>query len=100
VLLDEQYDFNGTRLADSHEEIFPKEFSDEIQEDELFSLSRREREIFQLYAEGLSIKDIAENLNISKKTVETHKYRIMEKLNISSMNEWIKLAIKKSLINV
>lgn len=47
-------------------------------EDPYISLSHREREVFQHLAEGMTIKDIAEKLFISPKTVESHKYNIME----------------------
>lgn len=65
----------------------------------LQSLSLREREIFILLAEGLSIKRISDKLNISPKTVESHKYNIMEKLDVGSVVELTKLAIRKNLIS-
>ena len=64
------------------------------------SLSMREREVFQLLAEGNSIKEIAGRLYISPRTVESHKYNIMTKLNIQSMTDLIKIAIRKNIINV
>lgn len=64
------------------------------------TLSRREREVFKLLAEGQSIKEIAAALFISPKTVETHKYSIMEKLQASSVVELTKIAIRKNLIKV
>ena len=64
------------------------------------SLSRREREVFQLLAEGMNIKNIADKLYISPKTVETHKYNIMEKLQAGSIVDLTKIAIKKNLITV
>ena len=62
------------------------------------SLSLREREIFILLAEGLSVKRVSEKLGISPKTVESHKYNIMEKLDLGSVVELTKLAIRKNLI--
>ena len=62
------------------------------------SLSLREREIFILLAEGLPVKRVSERLNISPKTVESHKYNIMEKLDVGSVVELTKLAIRKNLI--
>ena len=53
------------------------------------SLSLREREVFQLLAEGTTIKRIADKLCISPKTVESHKYNIMAKLNIKSVADLI-----------
>jgi two-component system response regulator NreC len=63
-------------------------------------LSLREREVFQLLAEGLSIKEAAELLTISPKTVETHKYHVMEKLQIRTMTDWTKEAIRRGIINI
>jgi len=61
-------------------------------------LSSREREIFVLLAEGLPVKRISEKLNISPKTVESHKYNIMEKLEVGSVVELTRFAIRKNLI--
>ena len=68
--------------------------------DEFSSLSLREREVFQVLAEGKSIKAIAEILGVSRKTVETHKYNILEKLNAKNITDLTKLAIKKGIIQV
>jgi RNA polymerase sigma factor (sigma-70 family) len=70
------------------------------QEDPLETLSKREKEVFQLIAEGRKIKEIAHELCISPKTVESHKYHIMEKLQISSMLDLAKIAIKKDMIKI
>ena len=67
--------------------------------DMIFSLSEREREVFLLLAQGESIKKIAVCLHISPKTVESHKYNIMEKLQVDSVVALTKLAIRKNLIN-
>ena len=63
-------------------------------------LSRREREIFLFLAEGRSIRQIGEQLNISPKTVETHKYNLMEKLKVTNVIDLTKMAIRKNLIQV
>lgn len=63
-------------------------------------LSLREREVFQLLAEGVSIKAIADQLCISRKTVESHKYNIMEKLNVDTVVDLTKIAIQKGLIRI
>lgn len=60
-------------------------------------LSAREREILQLLAEGRSTKQIAATLQISVKTIETHRQRIMEKLDIFSIAELTKYAIREGL---
>ena len=61
-------------------------------------LSRRERQVFVLLADGKSIKHIAEKLFISPKTVESHKYNILAKLGASNITELTKFAIKHKLI--
>jgi DNA-binding NarL/FixJ family response regulator len=62
------------------------------------SLSEREREVFQLVAEGHSTKDTAELLHISPATVETHRAHIMEKLNLHSTAELVLCAVRKGVI--
>ena len=57
-------------------------------------LSSREREVLQLLAEGHSAKEIATTLNISTKTAEYHKYRMMEKLGIKTLAELVRYAVK------
>jgi DNA-binding NarL/FixJ family response regulator len=69
-------------------------------EDRTASLSIREKEVFPLLADGKSIKEIAEQLCISPKTVETHKYNIMEKLGVESIADLTKIALKKNLIEL
>ncbi len=64
------------------------------------TLSQREQEVFQLLAEGKSIKEIAGELFISPKTVESHKYNIMEKLQAASVVDLTRIAIRKNLIEV
>lgn len=51
-----------------------------------------------MLADGNSIKEVAKTLGISPKTIETHKYHIMEKLNLQTMADLTKLAIIKDLI--
>jgi RNA polymerase sigma factor (sigma-70 family) len=71
----------------------------EIQ-DGLIKLSVREKEVFVLLADGLTPREIAKRLGISPKTAETHKYNIMEKLEVSSVAQLTKIAIKKDLIEI
>jgi len=63
-------------------------------------LSPREREVFTLLADGMSVKETAAKLCISPKTVESHKYNIMEKLHASSLADLTKKAIEKGLIKM
>lgn len=67
--------------------------------DTLQALSEREKEILSLVAKGYSNKEIAEQLIISVKTVETHKTNIMEKLGLKTRPELVKYAMKKGLLN-
>jgi DNA-binding NarL/FixJ family response regulator len=60
-------------------------------------LSDREREVLQLVAEGKTSKEIASQLNLSIKTVEAHRLNIMEKLNIHTVAELTKYAIREGL---
>ncbi len=63
------------------------------------SLSEREREIFQLIAEGRANKEIADLLCVSPSTVETHRAHIMEKLDVHSAVELVLYAVRKGLIS-
>ena len=63
------------------------------------SLSEREREIFQLIAEGHSNKEVAELLSISPTTVETHRAHILEKLNVHNTAELVLYAVRKGVIS-
>jgi two-component system, NarL family, response regulator NreC len=66
--------------------------------DRFDALSEREREVFQLIAEGHSNKDIAEILHVSPGTVETHRARIMDKLDVHSAAEIVLYAVRKGVI--
>ncbi len=61
------------------------------------SLTNREREVLQLMAEGRNTKEVALQLNVSIKTVETHRQRIMDRLNIYNVAELTKYAIREGL---
>ncbi|WP_059172437.1 response regulator transcription factor [Bacillus sp. FJAT-27445] len=61
-------------------------------------LSDREKEVLTLVAKGFSNKEIAEQLVISVKTVETHKSNVMEKLQLKTRPELVQYAIKKGLL--
>ena len=63
-------------------------------------LSNREREVLQLLAEGKSTKLIARKLHISTKTVETHRRQVMNKLDLHSVAELTKFAIREGLTSL
>jgi DNA-binding NarL/FixJ family response regulator len=64
------------------------------------SLTDREREVLQLVAEGKPTREIASVLNVSVKTVESHRKRIMNKLDIHSVAELTKFAIREGLTSL
>ena len=63
-------------------------------------LTDREREVLQMIAEGKSTKEIADDLSVSVKTVETHRRNIMEKLDLHSVAELTKYAIREGITSV
>ncbi len=67
-------------------------------EDSYDLLSAREKEILQLVAEGKSSKEIANLLNLSVYTVETHRGNIMQKLNLRGIPELILYAVRKGIV--
>ncbi len=62
-------------------------------------LTPREREVLQLLAEGKSNKEVASLLNLSLSTVETHRSKIMQKLNLHSAPELVLYAVRKGVIS-
>ncbi|NDP41591.1 MAG: response regulator transcription factor [Aromatoleum sp.] len=63
------------------------------------SLSDREYQIFQLLVSGKSVSGIAEDLNLSVKTVSTHKARLLEKMGLANQTELVHYAIKHRLVD-
>ncbi|NCC50477.1 MAG: response regulator transcription factor [Spartobacteria bacterium] len=63
-------------------------------------LTDREREVLQLIAEGHTTKDMADSLRISVKTVETHRRNMKEKLNVASIAELTKYAVREGLTDL
>ncbi|HAR97220.1 MAG TPA: DNA-binding response regulator [Deltaproteobacteria bacterium] len=63
-------------------------------------LSGREREVFQLLAEGRTAKEIANDLSLSVKTVEAYRRRLMEKLGLQNVVELTKHAIKEGIVSL
>jgi DNA-binding NarL/FixJ family response regulator len=64
------------------------------------ALSSREREVLQLLAEGRTSKEIAAQLNVAVPTIETHRRQIMSKLNLRSIAELTKYAIREGLTSL
>jgi DNA-binding CsgD family transcriptional regulator len=61
-------------------------------------LTGRQREVVQLLAEGKSMKEAANVLNVTPRTVAFHKYRIMEELGIKSSAELVRYAIENRIL--
>ena len=68
-------------------------------EDSFYLLSPREREVLQLVAEGKSSKEVANLLSLSVYTVETHRAKVMQKLNLHNIPELILYAVRKGVIS-
>ena len=66
--------------------------------DEVSKLTRREREVLKLIAEGAAAKEIARRLGISPKTAEAHRENLKNKLNLSSTAAMVRYALKHKLI--
>ena len=80
-------------------EDYVRQLQDKDIEDSYELLTAREREVLQLIAEGKSNKDVANMLNLSLYTVETHRSNILEKLNLHSVPELILYAVRKGVIS-
>lgn len=80
-------------------EDYMRALADMGAEDTYELLTTREREVLQLVAEGKSNKEVANLLNLSLYTVETHRTHILQKLNIHSVPELILYAVRKGIIS-
>jgi DNA-binding NarL/FixJ family response regulator len=81
------------------QEDYFRELSAKQKEDSFELLTPREREILQLAAEGKTNKEIANLLNLSLYTVETHRSHILQKLDLHSVPELILYAVRKGIIH-
>jgi DNA-binding NarL/FixJ family response regulator len=68
--------------------------------EEALELTQRQREVIQLLAEGRSMKEIADILTISLRTVAAHKYRVMELLEIKTNAELYRYAVKHQIVTI
>lgn len=94
---------NNTYLSPKIANIVIKDYVHRIPKSELsalFGLTTREREVLQLLSEGKKTKDVADVLRVSVKTAEAYRQHIMEKLNIYSIAELTKLAIREGLTSL
>jgi two-component system response regulator NreC len=94
---------NSTYLSQKIADLVIKDYVHRIPKSELsvlFGLTMREREVLQLLSEGKKTKDIADALRVSVKTAEAYRQHIMEKLNIYTIAELTKLAIREGLTSL
>ena len=75
-----------------------KKSSKERKEEASF-LTRRQREVLQLLAEGKSVKEIASLLQVSSRTIEYHKYQMMKDLNLKTVADLIRYAVKYKIVS-
>jgi DNA-binding NarL/FixJ family response regulator len=78
---------------------YMRQLADRGISDRYDTLSEREREVFQLIAEGRANKEIADILHVSPSTVETHRARIMDKLDVHSAVEIVLYAVRRGIIS-
>jgi DNA-binding NarL/FixJ family response regulator len=88
----------GHRFPTSLPDAGPQPEGTPVDVDAYRDLSRREKEIFLMLADGRTVKEAAFDLGISPKTVETYKYRLMHKLHAENVVDLAKLAIRHHLV--
>jgi len=91
---------NKTYLSSEIADIVVKDYLATTASEEssaFYLLSPREREVLQLIAEGKTSNQVAENLHVSIKTVETHRAQLLRKLKVKSVAELTKYAIREGL---
>lgn len=85
-------------IAQTLLEDYMRNLQQKGQQDSYSLLTDREKEVLQLLAEGRSNKDVAQLLDLSVYTVETHRTRIMQKLNLHNTAELVLYAVRKKII--
>src|ERR1039458_6686446 len=85
-----------TRLVDG----FRTQGLNPVRQPRFGTLTKREREILKMLAEGKSVKEIAAGFDLSVKTVEAHKFNLMRKLNIHNKVQLVQYAIQKKIIRL
>lgn len=90
--------FFSPAIAQALLEDYMRNLQQRNQQDSYSLLTEREKEVLQLLAEGRSNKDVAQLLNLSVYTVETHRTRIMQKLNLHNTAELVLYAVRKKII--
>ncbi|MGB9456227.1 MAG: response regulator transcription factor [Bryobacteraceae bacterium] len=85
-----------TRLVDD----FRTQGREPVRQPRFGTLTKREREILKMLAEGQSVKEIATAFDLSVKTVEAHKFNLMRKLDIHNKAQLVQYAIQKKIIRL
>jgi DNA-binding NarL/FixJ family response regulator len=85
-----------TRLVDG----FRGQGNGAVRQPRFGTLTKREREILKMLAEGKSVKEIATGFDLSVKTVEAHKFNLMRKLDIHNKAQLVQYAIQKKVIRL
>jgi len=85
-----------TRLVDD----FRTQGREPVRQPRFGTLTKREREILKMLAEGQSVKEIASAFDLSVKTVEAHKFNLMRKLDIHNKAQLVQYAIQKKIIRL
>jgi len=85
-----------TRLVDG----FRVQGNNPVRQPRFGTLTKREREILKMLAEGRSVKEIATGFDLSVKTVEAHKFNLMRKLDIHNKAQLVQYAIQKKIIRL
>ncbi len=93
------HSYFSAKIRSLLQEDYFRQMADRQKTDSLELLTARESEILQLAAEGRSNKDIANLLNLSFHTVETHRSHILQKLNLHTVPELILYAVRKGIIH-
>ena len=94
---------NETYLSPGIADIVRRDYLRQVRKadtSDLSALTTRERETLQLLAEGRTTKEIASHLEVSVKTIETYRQHIMQKLNLDSVAELTKYAIREGLTSL
>lgn len=90
--------FFSPSLARLFQDAHARDVTENKPDDRYELLTERERQLYQMLAEGQSNKDIAARLNLSLHTVETHRTRIMEKLGVHTIAELVLSAVRRGLV--
>lgn len=90
--------FFSPAIAQALLEDYMRNLQQRNQQDSYSLLTDREKEVLQLLAEGRSNKEVAQLLNLSVYTVETHRTRIMQKLDLHNTAEIVLYAVRKKII--